>query len=128
LQKIPKTPKVFITGTDKDFIKQFKGVFSNIYGVVGPIMGVSGVTLGIAKIKKIPSACLLAQTFGHPAYIGVKGSREILKILDNRFKLNLEIARLSSEIEELEEDLHKRVKMVAEMSSKRKSPEASYFG
>lgn len=130
LQKIPKLPKVYITGTEKDFIKQFSGTHQNIYGVVGPIMGVSGVMLGIAKLKKIPSACLLAQTFGHPAYIGVKGSREVLKILDSRFKLNLEIDRLSEEIEELEDDLQNRAKKLAAEapSRKGKSPEVSYFG
>src|SRR3989338_3207537 len=129
LQKIPKLPKVYITGTDKEFIKEFKNVLGNIYGVVGPIMGVSGVMLGIAKIRKIPSACLLAQTFGHPAYIGVKGSREILKALDSRFKMNLEIAKLSDEIEELEEDLHSRAKHIAaELPKNKNHQDVSYFG
>ena len=130
LQKIPKLPKVYITGTDKEFIKQFNGALSNIYGVVGPIMGVSGIMLGISKLKKIPSACLLAQTFGHPAYIGVKGSREVLKVINSRFKFSLEISRLSEEIEELEEDLHMRAKkLTAEMpAGKSKNPEVSYFG
>ncbi len=128
LQKIPRSPKVYITGTDKNFIKAFKGVNSSIYGVVGPIMGVSGVLLGIAKNHGISSACLLSQTFGHPAYIGVKGSREVLKILNSRFKFDLKIARLSEEIEELEEDLHLRIdKLAAEAQPKLKS-EVSYFG
>lgn len=130
LQKIPKSPKIYITGTDKEFIKQFKGASSNIYGVVGPIMGVSGVMLGIAKIRKIPSACLLAQTFGHPAYIGVKGSREILNVLNSRFKMDLDIKRLSSEIEDMEEDLHARTKkLAAEMPTNKKyQQDISYFG
>lgn len=130
LQKIPKTPKVYITGTDKEFIRQFKNVNSSIYGVVGPIMGVSGVMLGIAGVKKVPSACLLAQTFGHPAYIGVKGSREVLGIINSRFKLGLEIKRLTDEIEELEEDLQMRAKnLVAELPhGKSRHSDVSYFG
>jgi len=128
LQKIPKSPKVYITGTDRKFISEFKGALSRIYGVVGPIMGVSGIMLGLAKLKKIPSACLLAQTFGHPAYIGVKGSREVLRIINSRFKFDLEIEKLTEEIEELEADLQIRAKNLAAELPATKKKEVSYFG
>src|SRR3989344_1884733 len=63
LQKIPKKPKVFITGTNKSYVKTFPHASDKIYGVVGPIIGVTGVLLGVAQRKKIPAVALLAQTF-----------------------------------------------------------------
>src|SRR3989344_445062 len=40
LQKIPKKPKVYITGTNKNYVKTFPHASDKIYGIVGPIIGV----------------------------------------------------------------------------------------
>ena len=42
LQKIPKKPKVYITGTDKKYIKSFPYADNNIYGVVPITPNASG--------------------------------------------------------------------------------------
>jgi len=87
LQKIPKKPRVFLTGTNKKIISKYKSKELNpkIYGTVGPIIGVAGLLLGLAQERKIPAISLLAETFGHPAYIGVKGARELINILNKKF-------------------------------------------
>lgn len=126
LGKIPKKPKVFITGNNKKYMKTFKGCNVKIYGIVGPIIGVTGVLVGLAKIRKIPAAILLAQTFGHIAYLGIKGSKEILGVLNERFKLKVNPNKLNEDIELMEED----ELMLTQQAglAKPKKTEVNYFG
>ncbi|HLC57554.1 MAG TPA: PAC2 family protein [Candidatus Nanoarchaeia archaeon] len=104
LPKIPKQPKVYITGNDKKLISKYSltGVEKNIFGVVGPIIGVSGLLAGLASKRAIPSVILLAQTFGHPTYMGIKGSRELIKLLSKSFSFKVNLNALDKEISELE--------------------------
>jgi len=126
LQKIPKNPKVFITGTDKNYIKTFKYADNKIYGVVGPIIGVTGVLLGGSYRRKLLGAGLLAQTFAHPAYLGIKGAKEILKVLNAKFELDVDLKKLSEEIDEIEKELMTKAKSITETKSK--PTEQNYFG
>src|SRR3989338_5198549 len=79
LEELPKSPAVYCSGTDKDVIREFKinGVRS-AEGVVGPIIGVSGLLLGLAKERGIKGAVLLVETLGMPTYLGIKESKELL--------------------------------------------------
>ena len=107
LQAIPADPKVYCTANDSIVMKAYKKytkVDTNLYGIVGPIIGVSGLLIGLAKQKKIQAGALLAETFAHPMYLGVKGSKEILKIIQQRFKIKLNLKELEKEIAELEEE------------------------
>jgi len=102
----PLHPKVFSTANNKEIIIKYKNknVNSQLYGIVGPIIGVSGLLLGLSKERKIPAISFLAETFGHPAYLGVKGAKEILKNLNQDLKLNLNLKILDKEIEEIEKE------------------------
>lgn len=129
LQSIPKKPKVFVTGNDWNYIKTFRGASNKIYGIVGPIVGVSGVLLGLAQLRKMPAASLLAQTFGHPAYLGIKGARETLKILNSKFRLGLDISKMDEEIEEIEEEIKAKTQQLIDIKSgDKKGRQQSYFG
>ena len=129
LQKIPKKPKVFITGTNKSYVKTFPHASDKIYGVVGPIIGVTGVLLGVAQRKKIPAVALLAQTFAHPAYLGIKGAKETLNVLNSKFTLKLDLAKLSEEIDEIEREILSRSKSVSGGEATGQKPsEPNYFG
>lgn len=104
LPKIPRQPKVYVTANTKDMLTRYQTteMEKNIFGVVGPIMGVSGLLVGLAKKRNIPAAAILAQTFGHPAYMGVKPARELIKILDKKFSFNINLQALDKEISELD--------------------------
>ena len=108
LKQIPKNPKLYCTGTDKkvvqDFVKK-TGVSNKLYGVVGPIVGVSGVIVGLASRYQSNAVAFLAETYGHPMYLGVKGARELLKVLDKMLKLKLTLKDLDTDIAELEEEM-----------------------
>ena len=123
LQKIPLHPKIYCTGNSKKIIDKYKSknISNDLYGFVGPIIGVSGLLVGVADQKKIPAVSLLAETFGHPNYLGIKGAREILKILNKQLTLKLDMQQLNKEIEEIEKEIkHKTagLKKIPQMKKK----------
>ena len=104
----PKAPRVFCTGNKKSAVDDFKKnctINEKLFGVVGPIIGVSGLLIGLASKRKIPGMILLAQTFGHPTYIGIRGARELLMVMKDSFELDLNIKNLDKEIESIEKEV-----------------------
>ena len=134
LNAIPKKPKVYCTGTSKKIVKAYSEnaeVDSKIYGTVGPIIGVSGVLLGIAMRKKMSGVSFLAETYGHPMYLGIRGARQIVQILSKEFSMNVDVKELDKEIKILEsEEEAKRSSSLDLKKSTRgmKSEHASYIG
>ncbi|MCH7902799.1 PAC2 family protein [archaeon] len=136
LPSVPKNPKVYCTGTSKEFVRKYiKGTSVNpkLYGVVGPIIGVSGLLLGLAKREKMDAVSLLAETYGHPMYLGIRGAREIVKILNKKLALGIDIKELDQEIQQLEDEATKKSKAVDLPKSARGMPikypsEVTYIG
>ncbi len=136
LQHIPEKPRVFCTGNDQKLYEEYtKGlpVEKSIFGVVGPIFGVSGTLLGLGKRRGVPGVALLAETFGHPMYLGVKGAQEILKVLETKLKPGINLKRMDKEIARLEQELRKRTKewtseFAAQAGARAKQLEAGYIG
>ncbi|MBI3026479.1 PAC2 family protein [Candidatus Woesearchaeota archaeon] len=118
LAEIPKKPKVYCTGNSKKIIDKYKSdlVSNKLYGVVGPIVGVSGLLLGLAARRNIEAISFLAETYGHPMYLGIKGAKEILKVLDKNLKLNIDINKLDKEIKDIEEEIMKKTEQLSEVS------------
>lgn len=56
LPSAPKKPKVYCTGNSKKMIKKYtsgmSNVHANLYGIIGPIVGVSGLLVGLAEKKE----------------------------------------------------------------------------
>jgi len=129
LSSIPKKPIVYCTGNNKEIIKKYSGmgVKTEIYGVVGPIVGVSGVLVGLAKKRNISAVSLLAETLGHPMYLGLKGAMEILKVLDKKFELKLNLENLNKEIKEMESKM-KIAEELDKITRKTKDRDVSYIG
>ncbi len=137
LAEMPKKPRVFCTANNKEIINKYKKdteLNDKIYGVVGPIIGVTGLLLGLAEKRKIKAIALLAETLGHPLYLGIKGAREELKILNKKLNLKLNLTKLDKEIKEIESELIRRTRDISTVSkqlafkklSKRK--ETNYIG
>lgn len=119
LQNVPKKPTVYCTANNKKIIEKYKkGIKLNdkLYGVVGPIVGVSGLMLGLASKRKIDAIALLAETFGHPMYLGIQGAREIIKILNKKLKLKVNLKKLDKEIMEIESEMMKRTDDLSKVS------------
>lgn len=131
LHRIPENPLVYCTSNSKDIIKRYKtnNLNNNIYGVVGPIVGVSGLLIGLSKQRKIPAIAMLAETFGHPTYLGIKGARAILMILNEKLGLKLELSRLDEEITEIEKEIKTKTKQLSMLQSKKpRKTDVNYIG
>ncbi len=131
LQDEPQKPKVLCTGTSHKYVQEFvKGttVSPKLYGIVGPIIGATGLLIGMAKEKDIEGVCLLAETFAHPLYLGVKGSQEILKVLEKKLDIKMNLKALNDEIQHVEKEIMKRTEQLTQMMKKNKVTETSYIG
>jgi len=121
LQAVPKKPQVFCTGNNKSIIAKYKKdttLNEKLYGVVGPIVGVTGLLLGLSEKRKIPAIAMLAETFGHPMYLGIKGAREVLKILNKKIGLGISLKDLDKEISTLEKEMLKRTEELSNISKR----------
>lgn len=119
LQAVPKKPKIYATGNTKEAVAKWtKGTSINtkLYGIVGPVVGVSGVLLGLAARRKIPAVAYLAETYGHPMYLGVKGSMEILNAIAKRLEIEIDTKKMEQDIEEMEKEVLKKTKEMSEVS------------
>jgi len=102
----PIKPKVFCTGNELAFVKEFSKykVDTNLYGIVGPIIGVSGLLVGLSKRRKMKAASLLVETLGHPMYIGLRGAKEVLKVLNKKYGFQVPLKNLNKEIKRFDEE------------------------
>lgn len=138
LQHVPDKPKVFCTSNDtrllKEYVKKGMLVEKNIFGVVGPIVGVSGILLGLGEKRKVKGVSLLAETFGNPLYLGIKGAKEILRVIEKKFRWGIKLNKMSKNIAEAENELIKSTQeWISEMQglqagAKAKNKEVHYIG
>lgn len=104
LEEVPQEPKLYTTGNNKKFVKSF-AADNAIHGVVGPIVGVSGLLLGLADV---PAATLLVETYAHPMYVGLIEAKTILQELTRKYELKISYEDLDAEIHEETEDEPKK--------------------
>ena len=122
LSSEPKVPQVFCTGNSKQTVQKYLAgttMKSELYGVVGPVVGVTGLLIGLAQRRKIAGVALLAETYAHPMYLGMKGARALIKVINKKMNLKINIKDLDKEIEELEQELQDKTKEITKAKSKR---------
>jgi uncharacterized protein len=104
VNEVEPMPKVFCTGNHSKFVSEFQKhkVNTKLYGIVGPIIGVSGLLLGLGEKRNIKAASLLAETYNHPMYIGLRGAKQILKVLMNKYGLDVSLKQLQKEIKDMD--------------------------
>ncbi|MBI2672139.1 PAC2 family protein [Candidatus Woesearchaeota archaeon] len=108
LDKIPKKPRIYFTGTNSKILRRYQSrVVQNIYGVTGPIIGVSGLLTGLARKRKLDAISILAETYGHPTYLGVRSAKEILRLLNHKLNFKLDLNALDREVKEIENEINK---------------------
>lgn len=134
IKDIPDEPEVYITGNDKELIKDYSentGIKTDVHEVVGPIIGISGLLIGLSKDKGIEGVALLSQTLAHPMYLGVEGAENILTPLNDKFNLDLELDKMEERVEDLEKETIKRTKELKEIKDSMESggsEETNYIG
>lgn len=139
LQDLPEKSKVYCTSNNEklynQYVKRGSGIEKEIFGVVGPIIGVSGILLGLGKMRNVKGVALLAETFGHPLHVGINGANEIMKVVEKKFKFGLNMKKISKQIIEMaeaEKELAKKTQEVMsevmQAGAKLKKKEATYIG
>ena len=132
LPSVPEDPDVYCTGTSKEMIAKYKKgtkLSDNMYGIVGPIVGVTGLLIGLGQKHDMDGICILAETYGHPLYLGMKGSQKVLAVLNKKLNLKLNLKSLGKEIQEVEEEIMKRTEQLTKMKNLPKGiSETTYIG
>ena len=133
LSDLPLKPVVYCTGSDSSFVKRFldKGAKDDVYGVVGPIVGVSGLLVGLASRFSMSGVVLLSETLNHPMFLGLKAARSILKVLNKVFPFSVDFKELNKEIRMLDKEMSSGDEVSAKIVNKLKKfrgREASYIG
>ncbi|MFP4111936.1 MAG: PAC2 family protein [Candidatus Woesearchaeota archaeon] len=107
LRELPKNPTTYITGTSKEFVKKYKTpkLSNDLYGKIGPIVGVSGVLVALSRMYKKQAISVLGETIAHPMYIDVRAAKEILTFINDALGLDVNLKYLDGEIKEMETQL-----------------------
>ncbi len=95
----PSEIKVYCTGNDKSFVDTFEAD-KDIYGVVGPIIGITGLLIGLSKQRNVKGGTLLAETYNHPMHLGIREAKEVLKILNKKYNMGISFKEIDKEIDE----------------------------
>jgi len=103
LQEPSDEHQVYVTGNDRALIAELKkaGANGSIHGVVGPIIGLSGIMLGVAD-KRIAAAALLAESTAHPFFADLRGAEQLLHLLDRKYHLKINLRELRESIDAAE--------------------------
>ena len=70
-ERFTEQPKVYVGGTDVEQVKELEG-FGAVKLAGGAITGTNGLIFGLAKPRKMPAICLLAET---PGYLTLERER-----------------------------------------------------
>ncbi|MBI4146949.1 PAC2 family protein [Candidatus Woesearchaeota archaeon] len=123
LKEEPKEPQVYVTGNTTNAIKTYEKLANkDLYGIVGPVLGVTGILPALAEKRNLPAISLLAETSAHPLHLGFRAARNILKVIEKRTKTNLNLKLLDKDIQEIEKEDMPR------FSKFRKKGDVNYIG
>ena len=54
---------------------------------------------------EIKAVSLLGETFGHPMHVCLRGAKELMRILDKRYKIGIDMKKLEKDIKGLESEI-----------------------
>jgi proteasome assembly chaperone (PAC2) family protein len=97
-EKFTDQPKVFVGGTEVQLVKELEG-----YGAKklagGAITGTNGLIFGLAKPRKLPAICLLAETPGYLS-LDANAAKAALELFSRLLKIPLDLTALDKQAKE----------------------------
>lgn len=96
---VSKNPRVFGTATSLSLIKQLKDEEIEINESGGPIVGASGLLIGLGKMRGIEGACLLGETSGFMA--DALSAKVVLEKLIKLVEIELDLGPLELKAQNL---------------------------
>jgi uncharacterized protein (TIGR00162 family) len=96
--KFTEQPKVYVGGTEPSLVKELEE-----YGAVklagGAITGTNGLIFGLAKPRKIPAICLLAETPGYLS-LDANAAKAALQLSSKLLNISLDLHALEKQAKE----------------------------
>lgn len=96
--KFTERPQVYVGGTDLDLVKELEG-----YGALklagGAITGTNGLIFGLAKPRKMPAICLLAETPGYLS-LDANAAKSALQLSSKLLNISIDLAALEKQAKE----------------------------
>jgi uncharacterized protein (TIGR00162 family) len=97
-EKFTDQPKVYVGATDVEQVKEFEA-----YGAVklagGAITGTNGLIFGLAKSRRIPAICLLAETPGYLS-LDANAAKAALQLSSKLLRIPFDLAALDKQAKE----------------------------
>jgi hypothetical protein len=130
LQQLPDDPNAYVTATTEDVLDAFgdAGANTNTHEKVGPIMGITGLLVGVAGKQDIPAAALLGETVAHPKYIGLKGARSVLNVVNDYYDFGVDTQDLDDQIAAMEDELKASLNNFSDIKKAEDHSELGYIG
>lgn len=96
--KFSEEPKVYVGATDVEQVKELEG-----HGAIklagGAITGTNGLIFGLARPRKIPAICLLAETPGYLSF-DANAARAALQLSSKLLNISVDMAALEKQAKE----------------------------
>jgi len=102
-------------GTNKELLDRMLESGATLGPLGNPIVGLAGVTLGLAKLLGINAACILGQTIGHLP--DPESAKRVLNILQRFLGITVDLQPLDKEIEKAVEVFREMDDVQREMES-----------
>lgn len=97
-ERFSDQPKVYVGGTEVELVRELEG-----YGAQklagGAITGTNGLIFGLAKPRKIPAICLLAETPGYLS-LDANAAKAALELSSRLLKITLDLSALDKQAKE----------------------------
>ncbi|MFX1519040.1 MAG: proteasome assembly chaperone family protein [Promethearchaeota archaeon] len=130
---VSKNPRVFGTATNPSLIEHLKDENIEINESGGPIVGASGLLIGLGKMRGIEGACLLGETSGFMA--DALSAKVVLEKLVKLVKIELDLDALEKKALKIEEVINQMKKMKRhgsrggpDIESEEEKDDLSYIG
>lgn len=121
---INQAPKVYAAATTTALVKELEATQLPLIKE-GEITWMNGLILGLAKLRNIPAVFYAGETSGLPHLEDTRAAAAVLRVLDERMKLNLDPAKLQ-ELASKTEDFLKSVDEFTERARTAK-PDSGYI-
>ena len=100
-----ENPKVYVGGTEVELVKELEKLGGVKLGG-GAITGTNGLIFGLAKLRKIPAVCILAETPGYLS-LDANAAKAALQLSSKILNLSLDYVDLDRQAKENADAVHK---------------------
>jgi hypothetical protein len=112
--RLVERPKVYGAVTHKRFISELEKLKVLVRrDGMGQIIGVSGLLLGLAKVRGMKGICLMGETSGY--YLDPNSSKAVLKPLTKLLGIDVDMSKLSEKAKDAERRVAEAQKMERKM-------------